>query len=956
MGLTFVLAWGLGGGCGSDPIPLDLARDITLPPGFQIERVAGPPIVRHPLHVSFDDQGHAYVTDMAGVNRNGPQLEMELPNSIKRLTDSDGDGIFDQASVFADKLTFPGGVLWHEGAVYATAFPYLWKFLDKDGDGVADERTPLVGKFGSVGNAADLHGPQLGPDGWLYFCDGRNGHDLVFTDGTKVKGRASGLYRCKPDGSGFERVFAGGMDNPVEVAFTPAGEPLVCANIVLNQPRHDGILYGIEGGVYPHDLRAVRELTWTGQYLPMAGDLGWVAVSSLIRYDHSAWGPAWKDRYFTAEFNTHKVRQHTITRDGAGFKTASEEFLQCSHPDFHPTQIVQAADGSLIVVDTGGWFRNGCPTSQVAKPEVLGGIYRIRRREQDRCGQFVVRRDNSVLPTSLKSTNIDEVIRGLRKLSLVRDAAAFEKVAALLEHEHPAVRREAATTLGRLRNPDGILELYSALDRADDPFAQHAIIYALISINEPAATARGLSLSSPRVRRGVLLALDQMGAKALSWEQVAPLLQTDDTALKQAALEVMAKRPGWSGDLADYLDRELGKRQYEEARLHGLKALVIALASEPRVQQVVADRLACPEEVGVVRALLLEAMAEADLHGWPTLWEGPLRDFLGKPETDDELLLRGILAASASGRRGFDGVLRQVAESAERPLPIRLAAAGVALQDGRPVSMGLFKTLTQACRAEQEPTQRLAAARALGAAHLNVEQLTLLTEVVQRAGPLELPLILGAWERQTGVGTLPRLAEALRHAPGLTAVTPDRLAKPFANAPSGLRPVVEALLAQGRADVTGQRARMDQLKATLTGGDLAKGRQLFFGSKAVCSTCHRIGGQGGQVGPNLSQIGAIRTRQDLLESIVLPSNSIARGFESYVVVTKDGKTSTGVLTRETADGLVLTDGQRQEHKVLRRDVEEMTISAVSTMPNGLDQSLSADEIRDILAYLMTLKK
>ena len=100
------------------------------------------------------------------------------PNSIKRLEDTDGDGRFDKATVFADKMTFPQGALWHDGALFTTAYPSVWRLEDADGDGVADRRTAIVGKFGSIGNAADLHGPQLGPDGMLYFGDGRNGHDI----------------------------------------------------------------------------------------------------------------------------------------------------------------------------------------------------------------------------------------------------------------------------------------------------------------------------------------------------------------------------------------------------------------------------------------------------------------------------------------------------------------------------------------------------------------------------------------------------------------------------------------------------------------------------------------------------------------------------------------------------------------------------------------------------------
>lgn len=966
------------------PAKFDLAKHVKLPPGFVIEKIAGPPLVKHPLHVTFDEKGRCYVTEMAGVNRNRQELEKELPNGIKRLVDTDGDGIYDQATQFADKMTFPAGILWHKGAIYTTSFPYLWKLIDKDDDGIADERIPLVGKFGSVGNAADLHGPQLGPDGWLYFCDGRNGHSVTLGDGTKLEGRASGLYRCKTDGTGLERVFAGGMDNPVEVAFTPAGEPLVCTNLILNSPRHDGILFGLEGAVYPYDVRAVKELKWTGQYMPIMGELGWVAVSSLVRHDHPGWGQEYKDKYFTADFNTHNVRAHTITRSGASFTLKSEPFLTCSHPDFHPTALVNAPDGSIILVDTGGWFRNGCPTSQISKPDVEGGVYRIKRKASTQSGNKVQidtittfhkpdeqlaniwanARSLSEKVDSKKLTELrqylnhrlDIQLTALRFIGQYRDTEAAEDVIKLLEHEHPAVRREAAQTLGRLKNADAVVPLVKALETADDPFLEHALIYALIRIQQPAATSAGLGHTSARVQRGVLIALDQMGEFALTWDAVAPLLQTNDARLKEAALEVVSRRPQWVTDLADYVDRELNKKNLDEVRLNGLKNLIIALAPQTRMQQLIADRLACEDTTGNVRYIILEAMAQADLAKWPSIWNNPLKQSLAEKRYDHDLIMQAVLTAGAGSKGKFNSELMALAETADRPMSVRLAAAGIALQEGKPVSDSLVGHLLHALRPEEEPAIRLAAAKAISVAHFNPAQLTALTKPIKQAGPLELPLLLGPWELSTDSPDYAVLVHALETAPGLAAVPLDRLHKLFKKFPPELHSRTEILLKKGRPDLAAQQARLEQLKPLLTGGDIKKGHELFFGPKAVCSTCHRVGNEGGLIGPNLNTIGAVRTRADLLESIIYPSASLARGFETMVIVTKSGRTITGVMTRETADSLVLTSSQRVDQKVLRNDIEEMTASPVSTMPAGIDQTLNEAELRDLLAYLESLKK
>src|SRR5207249_4990336 len=83
---------------------------------------------------------------------------------------------------------------------------------------------------------------------------------------------------------------------------------------------------------------------------------------------------------FSAQFNTHRIQRHVWERDGGGFRARNEDFLVSSDMDFHPTDVLEDADGSLLVIDTGGWFRIGCPTSKIAKAEIKGGIYRIRRQ------------------------------------------------------------------------------------------------------------------------------------------------------------------------------------------------------------------------------------------------------------------------------------------------------------------------------------------------------------------------------------------------------------------------------------------------------------------------------------------------------------------------------------------------------------------------------------------------
>jgi putative heme-binding domain-containing protein len=114
--------------------------------------------------------------------------------------------------------------------------------------------------------------------------------------------------------------------------------------------------------------------------------------------------------------------------------------------------------------------------------------------------------------------------------------------------------------------------------------------------------------------------------------------------------------------------------------------------------------------------------------------------------------------------------------------------------------------------------------------------------------------------------------------------------------------------------------------------------------------------QGGQVGPELSKIGAIRTGSDLLVSVVFPSVNFVRGYEPYVVTTRSGKVHpAGLLKRQTADALYLVTGDRAEIRIPRADVESVEASKVSIMPQGLDARLSWGKLADLLAYLQSLR-
>ncbi|HVX15129.1 MAG TPA: PVC-type heme-binding CxxCH protein [Pirellulales bacterium] len=360
-------------------------HSFTLPDGFEFELAAGAPLVERPITAAFDEQGRLYVGDSSGSNEKVQDQLEKKPHRVVRLEDTDGDGRFDKSLVFADKLMFPEGTMWYNGSLYVAAPPSIWKLTDTDGDGVADRREEWFQGKTLTGCANDLHGPYLGPDGWIYWCKGafaeqtydRPGHPPLVT-------KASHIFRCRPDGTGIEPVMTGGMDNPVDVVFTPGGERIFTTTFLVHPGGglRDGLIHAVYGGVYGkvHSVLDGHPRT-SPDVMPVLTHLGPAAPCGLSRYESDVFGAEYQDNLFAALFNMQKVTRHVLSPDGATFSSLNEDFVVSNNRDFHPTDVLEDADGSLLIVDTGGWYKLCCPTSQLVKPDVLGAIYRVRRRD-----------------------------------------------------------------------------------------------------------------------------------------------------------------------------------------------------------------------------------------------------------------------------------------------------------------------------------------------------------------------------------------------------------------------------------------------------------------------------------------------------------------------------------------------------------------------------------------------
>jgi putative membrane-bound dehydrogenase-like protein len=460
------------------------AQILTVPPGFEVERVAGPPLVDRPIVADFDEEGRLYVADSSGSNDKVEKQLADKPHRIVRLEDRDGDGRFDTSVVFADRMMFPEGAMWFDGSLYVAAPPSIWKLTDTDGDGVADRREEWFQGKTLTGCANDLHGPYLGPDGWIYWTKGAFAEQTYDRPGkAPFVTKAAHIFRRRPGDSVVEPVMTGGMDNPVDVAFTRGGERIFTATF-LEHPqlgRRDALIHAIYGGVYGKPHAVIDGHKRTGDLLPEISTLGPAAPAGLTRYSSRVFGDDYRDNFFAALFNLHKVTRHVLEPSGATFKSRDSDFVVSSSLDFHPTDVVEDADGSLLVIDTGAWYKLCCPTSQLSKPEVLGAIYRVRRK-----GAPAVRdpRGRRLAWNTMKPAELSELVgdarpavqnRAVHALATLGNGAVPTLERTLKASGSVDARRNAVWALTRVEAPEAREAVRIALDDRDDTVRQAAI-------------------------------------------------------------------------------------------------------------------------------------------------------------------------------------------------------------------------------------------------------------------------------------------------------------------------------------------------------------------------------------------------------------------------------------------------------------------------------------------------
>jgi uncharacterized protein len=913
---------------------------------------------------------------------------------ISWLEDTTGDGRMDRKHIFADHTHgVPGGlervtsIVFHRDGVIAQVAPDILWLRDTTGDGVCDTVERLYTGFGIQDTHAVINNMRWGLDGWIYSAVGYSAGHPRSGDGARDFGRiTAGIIRFRPDGSALEQVVSGAC-NTWGFDFGPDGEMFyttaTCGEHLLHIVLPDPILArasvgGIRGSwvapdhqhVSPsvqHRRPAYMQIDWVGSF---------TATSGSCIYNGGAWPERFNGSHFCSEPTVNIVHHEFLAPTNTTFVASKEsgreqnEFMAGTDLWFRPIHTRVGPDGALYVVD----FYNQAVIHNDTRGPPHGAHNAATRPDRDhhfaRLWRIQHRQATTLPRPQFTPTNPEGVAHALRSPNgWTRDTAARllrenpdvaplailhslladstlagpSRIAAL--HTLEALRAlDDDTLLRAARDPEPVLRrsalrTASERDHTDDQPA-------------PGPVRALLTDPDPRARLWALVAL---GTCAQTAETAGVLIDVwptlHDPYHQSAALGVAARDPLLFLDTAYAAvdPRELAGFVRHVARLAGL------LQDPALARSLVLRAARAPVRSDALKQAALEALAGSLRPGGVPVWDDELRQAL----------------------LGLVGSPRPELAGAALPLVARWDTTGTLAADLRPLIAQLVATLENAALADDVRGQ--VAVNLLGVRRWDESILPrvggllgtgippgLQRRIIDALGatadpgaghvliaaysrvPAELrELLFGAVVRRADWALSLIQALADERIP-LALVGPANLFRlrthPDATVAQRATAVVEVLQGPALAE---KDALIAQLRPMVEqpGGDPLRGRQLFLDN---CVTCHVFKGEGRDLAPDLTGMGA-HGPADLLMHILDPNRVVEPNFLSTSIETLDDFAYDGVVVRETSVDITLRNATA-DYTIRKDNIASRRSTGLSLMPEGYE-ALGGDALRDLIAYL-----
>jgi putative membrane-bound dehydrogenase-like protein len=930
--------------------------------------------------MAFDEKGRMFVAEMRGYPHGGVATGQENRGRIKMLEDKDGDGFYETCTTFAEGLRFPTSVMPYKGGLLVANAPDLIYLEDTKGAGKADKQRVLYTGFNLENIQQLVNSLQWGLDNWVHGCAGIHSSTVTCPekpDAPAVVLRGRGI-RFHPDIPGsLEPTSNGGQYGLTADAF---GHWFTATNaqhlrqvvlpdhylrrnpylsvpaVTLDIPDHGAACQVFR--ISPFELWRIertnqrlgdpRFKNWPSEEKVPGGYV--TSGCSPVMYLADLFPPEFRGNTFMCDPANNVVHRDRLERNGPATFVAHRadekcEFLASTDNWFRPVWLTLGPDGALYVCD---FYREVIETP-LSLPDDIKKKYNLESRGRGRIWRVRPDDGKKYARTNMPPQSSAELVKRLG------DANAWCRLTAqrlLIERQDisavpalEALARGGATAEARAHTLWTLSGLHSLAP---------AVVGSALRDASPDVRVQALQLSeshlpdseglrdavlvavddqSPQVRFQAAFSVGQLGGSAVV-PSLAKLLTRDgaDPWVQSAALSSATHT---TTDLLEALIRD--------------PAFVGAKHANAVLTQLATVLGAQADDAALARVFKLLA-GQPDAATWPVA----VLDGLGQGLQNGKRSLRKLweqppptLAEAVQGVLPLFRRAATVAADAKAALPER-ATALRRLGYG-PFAVGV-DALAGALGPENPPELQAAAVRSLSA----------------HESPRVAELILEHWE-EFGPAVRGEAVEALCARPArltklLDAIAEKRIAPGQIEAPrrQQILRVPNAVIRKRATELFANAGNPDRRKvieeylpALALKPDLARGKAVFA---KTCSTCHKIGDEGHEVGPDLRGALGNKTKDALIIDILDPNREVDPRYVNYQVTTKAGRVVTGLLAVETPASVTLRRADKAEDTILRAQIESIQATRQSLMPEEMERQLSKQDLADVIAYLLSQAK
>ncbi len=994
-------SWGAQGKPGNlmqQPLSVEESmKHYVYPVGMALRRFADErDFQAKPISMTWDERGRLWICET-----------LDYPNELGRdrdririCEDTDGDGVADKFTVFAEGLSIPTTLVCFRGGVVVQNGTETLYLKDTDGDDVADQKTVLITGWAMGDTHGGVSNFRYGLDNWIWAMQGYNPSTPKFDGQPSTQSFSQGFWRFKlsqmdpPQVTDLEFIRSSD-NNTWGIGISEEGlifGSTANRNPSMYMPIPNRYYERVRGWAAPtlrsiadtHRFNAitdnVRQVDHFGGYTAGAGHALYTA-----RTFPQSW---WNKTAFVCEPTGHLVGTFILRRDGANYTSSNPLNLLASDDEWaSPVMAEVGPDGAVWVIDWYNYIVQHNPTPHGFRTG-KGAAYEsdLRDKKHGRIYRVVpqTETDNALTDSLHAFTSLADASNEMLVETLGHPSFVWR-----LHAQRLLIERNATETI------DALVNLVS--DSTVDAIGLNvAAIHALHTLNElggfnpdqatPAIVdclASGLKHPSAGVRRNALAVLphDERGLELLLAH--SDLFNDRDFQVKLQAILTLADAP-----VSERAGIEIARLAATEtdpvvvdgltsaAATHAVSFLQAAVQSPQgsRVERRITQRIAEHVARGRPDAASLQSIIAALKTAHPSLAESILDGVTRGLPSDFSLEQNDGLDTAFSA--AFEHL-----DSAGKVTLLRLAGrckSSVLDVYEQEITRSLEAMLSDA---NADSDQRVEAARNL--INFRTQDETAVAKVIAQINAQTPPEVaiqfLSAIRASESESVASFLLKSLRdHTPQTkTAALNVILSKPawtqiLLEAVEGnefdlnelsleqqqslrslpdreMQKFAERLLALGGGlpDADREKVLQSLMHLTQVSGEVDAGRAVF---KNVCAACHKHGEMGQTIGPELTGM-AVHPKEELLTHIIDPSRSVEGNFRLYNVLTIDGIVINGMLAGETRTTITIIDSEAREIHVPRDEIEQLSASRKSVMPEGYEKQLSETQLADLLEFL-----